>query len=421
MARFPSNRFSLSFVDETSYGVLPGSPTWTTNALVSTRPEITKGRDIEDLNLSVESDFTVQPRVVGSRHGGTFTFNVPLRSQVDGYTVASSLSQNPELILLEDLIGTKHTGAANAASDVVGTPTATSIDFTATEPDEGAYIYTGTNGSTAITSSGWGTDTTSPTPFTVTLFEDAFGLAVATNDAFGTYTLYSDDSQPTSKSFFFRSPLAEHGLYLLGCIPTGATVTLVNGKVVGIDYTYMFDGWEYDTSVGAGLIDASEFVRLPPMMGVNGGRVTFDGGSTGTADPTGTCGIGELSVEITTEVRSNPCHGAPQGYSGIDILGRNATVTCTKPWEGADITGGQSKWDDSLENGTTFSFMAQTGIKVGQAFSLFIPTAVITDQPQISDSDGAQVWSLQFQPDSGYSGDTGTTAPANSSFRIAVG
>lgn len=416
MAEFASNRFSYAFDDETSYGVQPAAPSW--NAMVSSRPEFSMGRDVEDLNLSVESDFSIRPRAVGSRHGGTFTITVPIRSQLSTYDdPAEALTQNPELLLIEDLMGARASGA-NVLADVIAGSTAVLINGTAMAPAPGSYIYTATTTAQAVTSSGW---VVSVAAFAATLFEDAFGLAVATNDVYGSNVYFSDDSQPVSKTFFFRGALTEHGLYVHGCVPTGGTLTVINGKIVSIDFNYMFDGWTYDTSVGAGLLAQTEYVRLPPIMGVNGGRLTIDGASTGAADPTGTCGIGELSIEITAETRSTPCHGGPQGHSGIQILDRNMSVSFEKPWEGSDIVSGQSIWDTSLEDGTAFSLMIQTGITVGQIFSFFAPQMVITEQPQIADSNGAQVWQLVASPVTGYDGDSGSTAPADTSARIAIG
>ena len=414
--RMSATKFSWAFVDEASYGVKPAIPIWI--PMVATRPEFSKARDIEELSLAVSSDFAIQPRVVGSRHGGTFTFSVPIRSQLPTYNDPTDpLAQNPEVILLEDVMGAKHTGVS-AAAEIALLSTACVWKVTAATPDEGACYYTGTNGAQTVNALGWVTDLTGTT---ATLFEDGRAIPAAGQDLYGMYTLASDDSQPTSKTFFFKGQSTEHGLYLTGCIPTGANIRLANGKVPTIEFSYMFDSWEYDTASGAGLLSETDYKRLPPIMGIFGGRVTLDGGSTGVADVTGRCGVGEISIEITNEVYSQPCHGAPQGFAGIDILSRKARASFSIPWTQDDITAGQTLWDDSLENGTPISVMVQVGSVVGQVFSLFIPTAVVVDQSQLGEQDTAMVWTITVSPDSGYAGDSGAVFPANTSFRLAIG
>ena len=411
------NLFATAFVDENTYGETPAVPSWI--VMVSTRPEVNFGRSIEDLGLSTSTDFSTQPKVVGTRHeGSTFTFRVPLRDQLSTYDdPTDSLAQNPELLLLQKAMGTKHTGTSVAA-DIAALSTACVWELTAATPDEGACYYTGTNGAQTANTLGWVTDLTGTT---ATIFEDGIAIPAAGEDLYGMYTFASDASQPSSFSFRYKGASDDHDVILQGCMIETVTLTMNSGMVPVLEFSCRFDDWRYDTASGDGLLSGTEYVRLAPIMGVHQGRVTIDGGSTGTADATGTCGIGNLQVEITNELQDLACHGGDQGFSNVLVLRRMARVSFTIPYTTDYITGTNSDWDLSLENGTTKSMMVQVGKTVGQMFSLFIPEAVVVEQAQLGPQDGIIGWSVVMEPDDGYSGDSGSTFPANTSFRIALG
>ncbi|MHC4867429.1 MAG: hypothetical protein ACYTEX_25425, partial [Planctomycetota bacterium] len=76
--------------------------------------------------------------------------------------------------------------------------------------------------------------------------------------------------------------------------------------------------------------------------------------------------------------------------------------------------------DISLEDGTTHSIELHLGQTVGKVFALIIPAAVVVEQAQLADTDGLMAWQTVWEPEE-YTGDTGTTLPANTTFRIAMG
>ena len=115
----------------------------------------------------------------------------------------------------------------------------------------------------------------------------------------------------------------------------------------------------------------------------------------------------------------------PAGPVQIDVatvrLGRRMVrctfdVVFTTDWLSSDVL----TWDDSLENGTTHSFMLVVGDTVGQMFSAFIPAGKVVEQAQLTSIDGTIGHSVVVEP-AAYTGDTGSTDPANALFRIAMG
>lgn len=416
---FETEIFSLAYDDETAFGTLIAVPSW--NVLQCSLPDISPGREMQDLRRSVSQPWTSPPNMVGSAHGGTCKFTVDLRSQATTYDdPTDSLTVPPEWALIFELLGATHTGTS-AAGDVVAGWTAVTGDVTATDVDEGACIYTGTNAATAVTGLGWVTDTSGAGPYTLTLHQDSRSIPAVGNDLYGMKTGYGADTQPVTKNLYFKGQSTEHGLFLLGWKVTAATLRLENGKVFEADIEGVYNGHTYDDAAGAGVESVIAAQQLPPPMLGNGGRITIDGNSTGAADATGTCDLGLVTIELSTEPQGRKCWGGPEGYSGINIKRNPARISFSVPWTGDGITAGVSKWNDSLINNTTFSLMAQTGLTVGQVCSVFAPALVVKEEPTLSEEDGKMMWGIVAEPRDDYTADTGTTVPADTPFRIAIG
>lgn len=416
---FETDVWSWASEQETSYGVMPAAPTW--DVIDGTLPSFTLGRDIQELNRAVSSAFTDRPKQAGSKHGGTFTFTAFARSQLTTYDdPTDSLAIAPELFQLALLMGAIHAGTSVAA-DVAAASAANSWNLTTGTPDEGACYLVGVNGDTGLDSLGWVTDLATGTPNVATLFEDGIVVPTTGNDLYGMATLAPSNDQPNSYTWYLKGVSTEHALFLHGCVITGATIRIMNGRIAEIDYTMIFDGWTYDAAAGEGVETTTDVYREFGRSKGTGGRLTIDGESTGTGDTEGTCGIGEVTVELSAEVYNQPCHGGPQGYSGVRLRRNPARISFFVPWTDDWITGDDSDWDLSLENGTSFSLMMQGGTRVGDTWSIFVPEAMIVEQPALVENESVVGWNLVASPKDTYSGDTGSTFPANTPIRIAFG
>lgn len=403
---------------ESSYGVRAAGPY---DAMRATLPEFSLTREMEDLNLAVSSAWTTTARQAGSTHGSTVTYQYPLRSQVPAYTVAGPLVQNPPWELLAELIGSLHTGTS-AAGDVAAGSTASLVNLTATDVDEGACVYFAN--ASSVVAQGWAQDSTGPAPYALTMFEDMRATPAAGNDLLGMLTAYAPsagDPQPNPYSLWLQGPLDDHGIYLLGTVLTGATLVVATGKVPMLTLEHTFDGWEWDTS--GSILTPAAYEELPAVMGIRGGRLRINGDQTGTDDPSGTCGLTEISFEFPTEVYNDPCAGKPQGYAGIEVARQPLRVSFQYPWTSDFIEpDGRSYWEKSLEDGVPFSLTAMAGDVVGSVFGARLPELVIVEQPTLEFGDGQTgMWSLVAEPKDTYDGDTGTTGPANSAVSLAIG
>lgn len=414
---FGEELFSAAFADQVAFDIPDGSPSWT--HFLSTLPAISLNREVEDLKLGTGQDFAVQPRKVGSKHGGTVVFSVPLRSQLSTYDPSAGAPvKNPEVILLEELIGTSITGAY-AAAPFAAASDARTWNLTSISPDVGSmYIAELAGIAKAI---GWVKKVTAGTPNVIDLQEDGVVIPDAADNLVQSITMYGDGSQPTPKTFRLKGISDDHDVWLIGCIPEGVTITMDAGELPTAEFTYRFTDWLYKTASGDGLLTATDYVRLPPILGVHTGRVWINGivDSDGTAEPEGTCGLGSFQIEIGCVLADLRCHSASQGVSDIVVQRRTAKASFTIPHTIDWIVAEDSKWEDSLENGTPLSLSMQVGAAPGQIFAMVMPAGVVSAQPDYGPNDGLIGWSVEMEPDE-FTGDDVSTNAGNTAFRLAV-
>ncbi len=418
--------FSVGFDDQAAYDEKDAVPSWTW--LLAEMPDISFAREIEELSLGLDNDGVSDQRVVGSTHGGTVTLRMPLRGQASGYDPTGAMAETPEMKLLAELVGTSTTTAYADADGTAAGSDANTIEVAGTAA-VGSFQLWGDSGTSAVHATGWAKSQAGGAGTPITLFEDSIKAAITDDsDRLPTTTIYPNGAQPVAKSIAIRGNDATQSLTLVGCIPEGGSVSLENGKVPMLEITYRFTAYEYDTADG-GLQTAASYVRLSPILGTSSGRVWLGGGNAaddgagaqdGTAEPTGTCGIGSFKLDVGLDAFEIPCHGAAQGVSQVFISKRNFTASFTLPSLSAhvDATTGDSIYGVSLAQEKGYSLSVQVGSTAGVIFAVFIPAAVVTSQPDWGEVDGIQSYTLEMQPKD-YSGDGASADAGNTPFRIA--
>ena len=417
-----SKLFSVGFADQAAYSAKDNAPSYT--YLVCELPDISFNREIEELDLGLDSDGVAPQRVVGSTHGGTFTIRMPLRGQASGYDATGSMTETPEIKLLKELVGTKEDQSYGDGDGTASGSDANTIEILGSVTPGNFTLY-GDAPTKVVHCSGF---VKSQTGTTVNLFEDSILSAVTDNsDKCPTMTIYPNGGQPTAKTFTIKGSDSTQSICLIGCIPESGSISLESGKVPMLEITYRFTSYEYDTSDG-GLQSADVFTRLSPVLGTSKGRVWIGGGnaagdgtgaSNGSAETEGTCGVGSFKLDIALEVYEIPCHGAAQGVSTVYVSKRNFTTSFTVPQVSTHVDGTtkDSIWGVSLAQEKGYSVSMQVGAQVGSIFAILIPSAVVTAQPGWGEVEGVQGFTLEMQPQD-WSGDTGS-APANTPIRIA--
>ena len=414
--------FSVGFADQAAYSAKDNAPSYT--YLVCEMPDISFNREIEELELGLDSDGVAPQKVVGSTHGGTFTIRMPLRGQASGYDATGTMTETPEIKLLKELVGTKLDESYVSDDGTTANSDANSIG-TIGAVTAGAFAVYGEAGTKTIHATGF---VKSQAAGVATLFEDSIISQVTDDsDRLPSMTLYPNGGQPTAKTFTIKGSDSTQSISLIGCIPESGSISLESGKVPMLEITYRFTAYEYDTSDG-GLQSATAFTRLSPVLGTSKGRVWIGGGnaagdatgaSTGSAQTEGTCGVGSFKLDIALDVYEIPCHGASQGVSTVYVSKRNFTTSFTVPQVSTHVDGTtkDSIWGVSLAQEKGYSVSMQVGAQVGSIFAILIPSAVVTSQPGWGEVEGVQGFTLEMQPQD-WSGDTGS-APANTPIRIA--
>ena len=414
-----SKLFSVGFADQAAYSAKDNAPSYT--YLVCELPDISFNREIEELDLGLDNDGVAPQRVVGSTHGGTFTIRMPLRGQSSAYDPSGTMTETPEIKLLKELIGTKVDESFVNGDGVASGSDANTVEL-AGVLTAGAFAVFGEADDKSIHATGFVKSQSGPL---AQLFEDSIVSTVG--DRLPSMTLFPNGSQPTAKTFTIKGNDSSQSISMIGCIPESGSISLESGKVPMLEITYRFTGYEYDTSDG-GLQSATAFTRLSPILGTSKGRVWIGGGnaagngtgvSNGSAETTGTCGVGSFKLDIALDVYEIPCHGASQGVSTVYVSKRNFTTSFTIPQESThvDATTKDSVWGVSLSQEKGYSVSVQVGETAGNIFAVLIPAAVVTAQPGWGEVEGVQGFTLEMQP-SDWSGDTGS-APANTPIRLA--
>ena len=417
---FKRDVFSVGFGDQTVYDTAVAI----TDIMETTLFDVSFAREINDLPLARTADFEEPQRVVGSKHGGTISFQAPMTSQAEGFdpTAGVPVITNPLLKLIKDFFGSSHV-----------------------DPDYNNTIVAGSDGNTWVVDSGetflpgQAYATVGADPFvshsagfiksvsTVTgqLFEDAGDNPTVDDTVDPMLTFYNGTTvaQPTPRTFAMYGDGAAQLCKFVGCMPQQLQISMTAGQVPMATFTYVFTDYEYATS-GGGLQAVTNYQRLAPIMGDERGRVFINGTSTGTADPDGTCGLTDLQLTIDCELTPIPCHAGAQGYSDSIVRRRVATVTGSVPWTNdltpAFVSGTDNIFNNALTNGTTISLSMQTGANSGKLMQFLIPAAIVKAQSSQVDQNGLQGFDFTLGVGS-YDGDGASTNAGDSDIRLAFG
>lgn len=421
MADWGDTNFSAAYANQTVYDEEPGSPSWV--AFKSSLFQFSPNRDIEDVPVASPGDMLAPERVIGSAHGGTLGFSVPLRGQAAAYDPSSAGPvETPEITFLKESIGAKTTGTY-VASDIAASGSAANVwEVTAATPAPGDCYLVAAGATGALKSAGW---VKSVSGTTVTLFEDGYAVPASGDHIIPCITLYPDGTtQPTPKVMRQTGPDATHDYRVVGWMPTGVTINAPPGKRPTIDVQGVVGSEQKFYTSAGGALAPTAYLKLPPIMREFQGRLWINGASDsdGSAETRGTCGVGGFTINIGVETRVKRCHGGGQGVSNVTVVRRTVQATFSIPYSSDWVTGTQSVWDDSLVNGTTFSLSLMSGSQIGRFFGMLMPSAVVAAVSPWQTSEGVLGWNVTFEPhNDGYSGDGSSSGAGNSPFRLAFG
>lgn len=383
----------------------------------STPPEVTFNREIENPErLGGQAGVDSEP-IIGGKDGGTFTFSIALRSQLDTYVLGSTPAVNPETQLIVDVLGGTVTDG-NEAADIAAASDARVWNTASGAYTIGSFYAAGLTA--ALRAFGW---VTSQVTTVVTMLETAQATPVLADDTYGTITQFLDTTQPTPRTFRVTGQDVTQDLRLIGCIPQSMTINFSARKSPTVEFSYIFTSFDYDSGGNGGFKTIIEYQPIPPIIGDNNGRMRVDGIADGgtSPDPMGTCNLSEVSLVVTLENVPLDCHSALEGVQGRIVADRMVRLNFTQPIEDTDLTGGALIWDTRLEDQTLFSVSGEVGIGEGAFMGFLAPAARVMTQPVRTIVNG-QLVGVTVEAGLGpFAADVGSTNAANTTFRLAFG
>jgi len=351
----------------------------------------------------------------GSRDGITFKVMGPVRSQAEGWNSTDAIALSPEVELIADFLGAYATRNYQAAAADTGAD-ANTVPIASGSFADGHFVGFGAN-ATAVDVLGF-----IKTAAGLELLEDAGSVAASGDHAYGAVTIYPTTDQMTPRTFRWLGGTAWQDFRLIGCIADSLTLTWANGQPLQFEMT--FTATDYDwASNGDDLVPAPTYNVLPAFIGANGGRLTVDlvANSDGNADSTDVyCDVADLTINITRNASRKSCGTSRQGVSNVLLSAPNITITCSVPVDSTEISSNDTIWGARHEAQTKFSLCAYVGNTAGRMAALCIPQARLHKRPTLAKVGGDVVGhQLEMKP-AQYTGDTSTTAPADTPFRFAV-
>lgn len=377
---------------------------------------------------------TYAPPAPGSKHGGSLKISMPLECLKSGYNPAAenpgdSGVISPSAVLLATALGSGGASSVSSdaefwrgfmltrssyiAADVQSGPDTTVIKvLNAGVYTRGALGVWDASTVAAAPTIGWIVNTdTGPIPDQVTLFEAAGNAAALGDNNYGTGTAYLSSADPIPLTIHILGDNAAFKYAYIGCLASRVKLDMPAGKtpMVEIDFVYT-DRKRYGS--GGGLSAPSAFVRARPYLGRNGGRFTVDGAEK--------CGWGDFSVEVTWDMIPVECPGRPQGVTEVIRKLASVSVSATVPIDSGDtITSNLSPAELAYANGTTMTIAGYVGVAPGAIAAFLLPALAVAEPPQLADAGGLLAESLVLRPKT-YTADAGSTAPADTVFRVAV-
>lgn len=334
---------------------------------------------------------TAAPKTPGSKAATSFSFRKPLHGW-SPTAPGGNPTIHPDATLLKALLGgagadgysTTVSGGTAAIPTDTGIPTA-HAGFAAAYPLAAGY------------SIGWNSVVTLNT--SSDLLVDLSGSPVA-GTALGSYVLWlANTFASTPLTFQWLGSDSTALQRIFDALPSKATITLASKQQPMVDYEVRALNWTNVGSGGAPADFAYGYPQMPSCQGANGFRALFAGGSD--------LGVRQVVIEITNVFSDGDEASADQGVDSLVIIDRIVRVMVTV--NPSDFSA--DPWTYEAGDATA-AFQVDANTTAGRMFSFAMCAPQVADQPQAPDTAGLVGLTYTLEPLI-YSGDTGSTAPAD--------
>lgn len=338
---------------------------------------------------------TAPPRVPGSKAGGTISFTIPLHG-VSSTVPAANPTIHPDATIIKAALGG---GAADGYSTTVtGGTAATPTDSSIPTAHAG---YCSLYPLAAGYSAGWNSVVTLNTSSAL-IFQLADDPVAGT--ALGSYVcwLSNDDAVPLTIDWL-GSDATAHIRYI-DCLPSKITITFAAKQQPSMEVEFTFLSWANVGSGGAPADYAYQYPRIPAFIGANGARASVD--ATAHCPKT-------VVIEITQTLEQVECGSADQGVDSLAWTDRMMRVSVTTT--PSDLS--ETPWT-STPGDTGDPVQIDACTQPGRGVSVLLPRPQVAEQPTPV-GNGNLLGVTTIYECTVWSGDTGTTAPADTPARIA--
>ncbi len=345
---------------------------------------------------------TVAP---GSKSGGTISFNMWLHGH-SASTPSTDPTIHPDCIILKNVLGSAGADGYIATPNGVTTGSTTSLVNVVNGQADAACAGYAQMAAGASTNVIWWAKTidAGASPDTITPLVTTLAEAPAAGTIYGSVVAWLSTAEIVPLTIDWCGTDSTAHVRYSDCGVSKVTLTFVNKQAVMMDVEFTFVTWDNVGSGGAPADYAYTYPRIPPFVGANGARALFSGGSSICPQ--------QIVIEMTQTLDEVPCASSTQGVSQLKYSNRTVTTAITRT--PSDLSA--SPWTD-VAGATPNALQIDCGATPGRSVSVAMPAPQVKEQPAPAAVGNLLGLTTIYEP-LYYAGDTGSTAPADTAFRI---
>lgn len=406
MAISLSNKGRVAIKQQASWGTAQTSFAATDYLEIEAPFVPTLARETIRLN-TFRPGFTEAEIIAGSKSPTELTFRFPMH----GWSTSSSPTTDPTIfpdaLLVKTVLGSASADAYTTA--LASGSSAASLNITNGSGDTAWQGYAQLIPHASGYDVGWiQTVDTTVTPDTETLLASIPHTPSSSGTLYGSLVAYLSTANQLPLTFDYLGSDSTAHIRFSDGLPTSVRINIAAKQVPMVEVTMRFLNWTNVGSGGAPTDATYGYPMLPATIGANGAY--FQESNTEFCAAT-------VTVTMTQELSEVECTGSSQGVSELVATNRNVTVEIIRTQSSLADLGLDNLQNTagSIDNDPIQLNLATTP---GRACSILIPAAVILEQPTLQDL-GGKVATRLLLGCTPYTGDTGSTAPADTPFRIA--
>lgn len=327
---------------------------------------------------------------------GSLSWSQPLHG-ISATTPTDNPTIHPDATLFKAALGTG--GADGYSATVTGGTAAIPTDSSIPTAHAGyASLYPLSSGYSV----GWNSVVTGNTSSDLLVDLSA---APAAGTALGSYVAWLTTAAATPLTIDWLGSDSTAAIRYFDALPSKLTATFVAKQAPTLDVEMQFLNYTNVGSGGAPSDYAYSYPRVPAFIGANGARALLAGGSS--LCPT------RVVIEIMQTLEPADCASSDQGVGSLVVVNREVRVSITLNPTDYSAT----PWTDTVATSKA-ALQIDACTTPGRAFSFVLPAPKVMEAPTPTANGNLLGLTTTFGALI-YSGDTGTTAPADTAARAA--